>query len=103
MTQINIRIEDDVKTDSEALFKRLGLSMSAAISLFLHQAINHQGLPFEVRDRGVQSFGDFDRAVVCDKLREASRYARENKVRLTHEQVFSGLQDLIDARRAVHA
>lgn len=57
MTQINIRIEDDVKTDSEALFKRLGLSMSAAISLFLHQAINHQGLPFEVRDRGVNRLG----------------------------------------------
>lgn len=103
MTQINIRIEDDVKTDSEALFKRLGLSMSAAISLFLHQAINHQGLPFEVRDRGLQSSLDDDRSVVFDKLREASRYARANKARLTHEQVFGGLQELIDAGRSVHA
>ena len=103
MTQINIRIDDDVKLNSEALFKRLGLSMSAAISLFLHQAINHQGLPFEVRDRGLQSSLDNDRAVVFDKLREASRYARENKVRLTHEQVFGGIQELIDAGRSVHA
>ena len=103
MTQISIRIDDDVKDNSEAVFKRLGISMSTAISLFLHQAITHQGLPFEVQDSGPQPSSERDRGFVYNRLREASQYARENVVRLTHEQVFDGLQELIDAGRAVRA
>lgn len=103
MAQINIRIEDDIKANSEALFKRLGLSMSAAITLFLHQAINHQGLPFEVRDRVQQERSNETQAYLQDKLRGASRYAKTNSTRLTHEQIFNGLQELINAGRGIHA
>jgi len=99
MSQINIKVDDDVKVKSEALFRRMGLTMSAAITLFLHQAINQHGLPFAVRDAGYVSSDDGEDADIRNHLREASRYAREHSTRLSHSQMFSGLQEIIDAAR----
>jgi len=99
MSQINIKVDDDVKTRSEALFKRMGLTMSAAITMFLHQAINHRGLPFAVRDVGYAVREDDESINIQNQLREASRYAREHTDRLTHAQVFEGLQEIINAGR----
>ena len=99
MTQINIKLDNEVKATSEALFKRLGLTMSAAITLFLHQSIIQHGLPFQVREAGfVSDPADADEAVK-DMLRAASRYARCHSERLTHRQVFGGLQEIIDGSR----
>ncbi len=49
MTNINIRVDEEVKATSEALFETLGLNMSTAINLFLRQSIREGGLPFAVR------------------------------------------------------
>jgi DNA-damage-inducible protein J len=48
MAQVNFRIDDDVKTEAEALFARLGMNLSTAINVFIHQALACRGLPFEV-------------------------------------------------------
>lgn len=48
-TNINVRVDSALKQEAEALFNDLGLSMSAAINMFLRSAINHDGIPFEVR------------------------------------------------------
>ena len=49
MAQVNIRIDDEVKANADALFVRLGMNMSTAITIFIHQALQHNGLPFEVK------------------------------------------------------
>ena len=103
MAQVNFRIDDQMKSDAEELFSGLGLNMSTAITIFIKQSLNRRGLPFEVRDFSYQPVVNDERAMVNDKLREASRFARKHRKRLTHEQVFSGLQELIDAGRSVHA
>lgn len=46
---INIRVDAELKKAAEELFADLGLTMSAAITLFLKSAVNHNGIPFEVR------------------------------------------------------
>ncbi len=38
-----------LKQEAEALFNDLGLNMSSAINMFLRSAINHNGIPFEVK------------------------------------------------------
>lgn len=48
-TNINVRVDSTLKLEAEALFNDLGLNMSSAINMFLHSAINHNGIPFEVR------------------------------------------------------
>ena len=49
MTNINVRVEKDVKEDSEKLFSRLGLNMTTAINMFLRKAIMENGIPFDIK------------------------------------------------------
>lgn len=48
-TNINVRVDENLKKDADSLFNDLGLTMSSAITLFLRAAVNHDGIPFEVR------------------------------------------------------
>lgn len=43
-----IRIDAETKQQAMALFNELGLDMSSAVNLFLHQCILRGGLPFAV-------------------------------------------------------
>lgn len=43
-----IRIDADIKKQVSELFNNLGLDMSSAVNLFLHQCVLHGGLPFNV-------------------------------------------------------
>jgi DNA-damage-inducible protein J len=48
-TNINVRVDSDLKRSAEALFDDLGLNMSSAITMFLKSAVSHDGIPFEVK------------------------------------------------------
>lgn len=48
-TNINVRVDSVLKQEAESLFNDLGLNMSSAINMFLRSAINHNGIPFEIR------------------------------------------------------
>lgn len=43
-----VRIDSDVKKAATELFNNLGLDMSGAVNLFLHQCVLRGGLPFSV-------------------------------------------------------
>ena len=45
---IQIRVEDELKRKSDALFKDLGTDTTTAIRIFLTQAIATNGFPFEI-------------------------------------------------------
>ena len=47
-TNISIRIDEDVKKEAEALFAKLGLTLSAATNVFYRQAVRTQGIPFPI-------------------------------------------------------
>lgn len=47
-TPIQVRVDADVKAQANALFSILGLDMSSAVNLFLHQCVLRGGLPFAV-------------------------------------------------------
>jgi DNA-damage-inducible protein J len=48
-TNINIRIEKDVKVAAEKIFDELGLNMTTAVNMFLRQTIRENGIPFELK------------------------------------------------------
>lgn len=48
-TNINVRVDTELKQSAEALFSDLGLTMSSAITIFLKSAVSHDGIPFEVK------------------------------------------------------
>ena len=48
MAQVNFRIDDNVKQEADELFDNLGVSLSAAITIFLKRSIARRGFPFPI-------------------------------------------------------
>ena len=48
-TSMSIRLDSEVKEQAQQGFNSLGMDMTTAINIFLRQAIQYQGLPFDVR------------------------------------------------------
>lgn len=48
MAQISLRIDDEVKRSAEKTLDSIGLSMSAAINIFLKTVIRENRIPFEL-------------------------------------------------------
>ena len=48
-TNLNIRTDRDIKDQAESIFNELGLSMTAAINIFLRMAIHEHGIPFPLK------------------------------------------------------
>ena len=71
---IRARVEPRLKRDAEAILKRIGLTPSEAITLFLTQVKLRKGLPFPVR-------------VPNAETRRAIREAQERKNLETFESV----------------
>ena len=44
----NIKIDQELKQESQALFESFGLSLSAAINMFLRQSVREQAIPFRI-------------------------------------------------------
>lgn len=48
-TTLNLRINKDLKKDSEKVLDELGLSMSGAIVLYLKMIVRNKGIPFDLK------------------------------------------------------
>ncbi len=48
-SMLHVRVDDETKIQADETFKAMGLSMSEAIRLFLHQVVVDQALPFAVK------------------------------------------------------
>ena len=46
---IQVRVEEELKNKSDALFKDLGTDTTTAIRMFLTQAVAVKGFPFEIK------------------------------------------------------
>ena len=49
MANLNIRVDDTLKQQAELIFSDLGISLSAATTMFLKQVVRYNGIPFELR------------------------------------------------------
>ncbi|XID91671.1 type II toxin-antitoxin system RelB/DinJ family antitoxin [Paenibacillaceae bacterium WGS1546] len=47
-TNINIRMDEDLKKEAEALFSELGLNMTTAVNIFVRQSLRQGGIPFDI-------------------------------------------------------
>jgi DNA-damage-inducible protein J len=48
MAQISLRVDDEVKRNAEKTLETIGLSMSAAINIFLKTVARENRIPFEL-------------------------------------------------------
>ena len=47
-TNINVRVDSDVKNKAQQVFSAIGMDMTTAVNIFLRQAIRKNGIPFEL-------------------------------------------------------
>ena len=58
-TNINIRVDRDIKAKAQNVFTALGLDMSSAVNIFLRQAIRKNGIPFELIIEQPKNIADY--------------------------------------------
>jgi DNA-damage-inducible protein J len=64
---MSIRVDEEIKREAEALFAKLGLTISAATNVFYRQAVRTQGIPFPLTaveaDPKMQARKEFGEAI----------------------------------------
>lgn len=63
MATINMRIDPNLKKQSEAILSELGLSMTSAMTIFLKAVIRNNGIPFSLEipnEKTLKAFKELD-------------------------------------------
>jgi len=64
-TTINLRVDSKVKEDAGEILSSLGLTLSEAFNLLLHQVRIVRGLPFEIKQRLPVELNDGHGSYTC--------------------------------------
>ena len=72
---IQVRVDDDLKTKSDALFKDLGTDTTTAIRMFLTQALAVNGFPFEIKRANVNPYEALTEHELLNKLEKSRKHA----------------------------
>ena len=78
---IQVRVDDDLKTRSDALFKDLGTDTTTAIRMFLTQALAVNGFPFEIKRVSANPYKSLTEHEMLDKLEKSREHASQGKYR----------------------
>ena len=79
---ISVRLDDELKEQADELFNDFGLTMSAALTMFVKQAVREQAIPFAVTRR--------PNPVTLAAIAEAKEIAHDRNVK-----GFSSVADLV--------
>ena len=86
-TNINIRMDSDLKAQADALFGELGMNLSTAFNIFVRQSIRDGGIPFEI------TLNQPSKDTIAAML-EAERIAKDPSVKGYHDldELFAELK-----------
>ncbi len=78
---IQLRVDDDLKTKSDNLFKELGTDTTSAIRMFLTQAVAVNGFPFAIKKREADPYTALSEEEMLRKLELSRKHADEGLYR----------------------
>lgn len=78
---IQVRVDDDIKTKADVLFKDLGMDTTTAIRIFLVQAIANDGFPFEIKKKTINPYRTLSESEFMDKLETSRMHAKQGDYR----------------------
>ena len=84
---IQIRVNDELKRRSDALFRNLGTDTTSAVRIFLTQAVACDGFPFEIRRTAPNPCRALSEEEFLQALRTARSHADAGMVRDADEAV----------------
>ena len=94
---ITARVDSDKKRQAEEIFADLGMTLSGAISVFINEVVQYQGIPFNIRRRSTTN------SRMEQIMDETDAYCRTHSERLSHAQVFDHAREVVNAGRRIHA
>lgn len=74
-TQMNIKLDKDLKDSVERILNRLGLNMADAIRVFLSKVRQEQGIPFELKLSKEEQEAQWEYELQYGELSETNRQA----------------------------
>jgi DNA-damage-inducible protein J len=69
---ITVRLDPKVKNDAQAVFDKLGLTTTQAVSLFLNQVSLNKGLPFDLHIPNTETAKAIEDALAGRNLHRAN-------------------------------
>ena len=85
---IQLRVDDDLKTKSDNLFRDLGTDTTTAIRMFLTKAVAMNGFPFEVRKTTADPYVTMTEDEILRKLELSRIHANEGYVQNADDVVM---------------
>lgn len=84
---IQVRVDDDLKTKSDALFRDLGTDTTSAIRIFLTHAVANNGFPFEMKRNTIEynPYIHITEEEMLVKLETSRKHANQGKYRNADE------------------
>lgn len=82
MATINVRIDENLKKESESIFKELGLGMTAAMTIFLKAVVRHNGIPFPLEipnEETLKAFKEVDD--ISSGKKKAKKYSSSKEIK----------------------
>ena len=88
MANINVRIDSNVKENAEAVFAHLGITPTAAISLFYNQVIRTNSIPFELK-------ADFPNDKTLSAINEVEEMEKNPEKFKGYDDIDNLMEDLL--------
>lgn len=87
-TNINIRMDAELKRQFEAFCSDMGMSMTTAFNVFARKAVRENRIPFEIS-------GDMPNAETVEALREVQRMKQDPSLGKTYTDVDAMMEELL--------
>jgi DNA-damage-inducible protein J len=59
VTNLNIKIDRELKAEADRLFSEMGMNLTAAVNVFVRQAVLERAIPFKI-NRGIANTGTIE-------------------------------------------
>ncbi|MDE6189579.1 MAG: type II toxin-antitoxin system RelB/DinJ family antitoxin [Clostridia bacterium] len=80
-TNINIKVDTEIRDEAKELFGRMGLDMTTAVNMFLLAAIRERGIPFALTTIPKQPSDEEAISILASKLKRAEMQEKEGQMR----------------------
>lgn len=91
-----VRINDNIKKEVTPILDDLGLSLSEAINIFLHQVKLNNGIPFALKRKGIVELNDGHGSYICEygHLHDYSKINFEEAEKDIDDRTFNNVEEL---------
>lgn len=73
-TNLNIRMDKEIKEQADSIFSELGLNMTTAVNMFLRTTVRENGIPFDLKLKALNE-------ITIQAIEEGRRIAGDDSIK----------------------